>query len=57
METLVVRSKIKEYAKKKKMAFGADAIDALSKEVARLIDKAVERAKENRRSTVKARDV
>ena len=57
MEMLVVRSKVREYAKKKKMSFGADAADALSKEVARLIDRAAERAKANRRSTVKGRDI
>lgn len=56
-EMLVVRSKVKEYAKKKKMSFGGDAATALSKEVACLIDKAVERAKANRRSTVKGRDI
>ena len=57
METLVVRSKVKEYTKKKKMSFGADAIDALSLEVAHIIDRAVERAKANKRSTVKGRDI
>ena len=57
VEVLVVRSKVKEYAAKKKMRFGGDAVDALSKEVAALIDKAVERAKANNRGTVKGRDV
>ena len=56
-EMLVVKSKIKEYAKKKKMSFGGDAADALSKEVARLVDCAVARAKANRRSTIKGRDI
>jgi histone H3/H4 len=56
-EMLVVKSKVREYAKKKKMSFGGDAADALSKEVACLIDKAIERAKANRRSTVKGRDI
>ena len=56
-EMLVVKSKVREYAKKKKMSFGGDAADALSREVARLIDKAIERAKANRRSTVKGRDI
>lgn len=56
-EMLVVKSKVREYAKKKKMSFGGDAADALSKEVARLVDKSIERAKANRRSTIKGRDI
>ena len=56
-ELLIVRSKVREYAKKKKVSLGGDAAQALSKEVARLIDRAVERAKANRRSTIKGRDI
>ncbi len=56
-EILVVKSKVREYAKKKKMSFGGDAADTLSKEVARIVDKAIERAKANRRSTIKGRDI
>ena len=56
-DLLVVRSKVKEYAAKKKMRFGGDAVDALSHEVATLIDKAVERAKANNRGTIKGRDI
>ena len=54
---LVVKSKIKAYAKKKKMSFGGDAANALSAEVAALVDKAIVRAKANRRSTIKGRDI
>lgn len=53
----VVKSKVRELAKKKKMNLGGDAVDALNKEVARLVDRAVERAKANRRSTIKGRDI
>jgi len=50
--------KIKDtYAKNKKVNFGGDAAQALSKEVERLIDRAAERAKANRRSTIKGRDI
>ncbi len=56
-EMLVVKSKVKEYAKKKKMSFGGDAADALSREVAALVDKAIARAKANKRATVKGRDI
>ena len=57
VEMLVVKSKVREYAKKKKVNLGGDAAEALSKEVMRLVDRAVERAKANRRSTVKGRDI
>jgi histone H3/H4 len=56
-EVLVVRSKVKALAKKKKMNLGGDAVDALTKEVLRLVDRAAERAKANRRSTIKGRDI
>ncbi len=56
-EVLVVKSKVREYAKKKKMNLGGDAVTALSREVARLVDRAAERAKQNRRSTIKGRDI
>lgn len=56
-DLLVVRSKIKALAKKKKMAMGADAVDELSKVVEKLVDRAAERSKANRRNTIKARDI
>lgn len=56
-EMLVVKSKVREYAKKKKLNLGGDASEALSREVARLVDRAAERAKANRRSTIKGRDI
>ncbi len=55
--SLVVKSKVKDLVKKKKMNMGADALGALDKEIARLIDRAAQRAKDNRRSTVKGRDI
>ena len=56
-EMLVVKSKVREYTKKKKMNLGGDASEALSREVARLVDRAAERAKANRRSTIQGRDI
>ncbi len=56
-ETLVVKSKIKDYVAKKKLRLGSDAVNALNKEVARLLDRAVERAKEDKKGTVKSRHV
>lgn len=56
-DMLVVRSKVRELAKKKKMNLGGDAAEALSKEVHRLVERAAERAKANRRTTIKGRDI
>ncbi len=54
-DLLVVRSKIKEYAKG--MNVSGDFAEALSKEVEKLVARAAERAKANNRSTVKPRDL
>ncbi len=56
-EALVVKSKVRSLAKKKKMNLGGDAVEALTREVVRLVDRASERAKANRRSTIKGRDI
>jgi len=56
-ELLVVRSKVRDLAKKKKMNLGGDAAEALSREVSRLVDRAADRAKANRRTTIKGRDI
>lgn len=54
-EILVVRSKVKEFAKGMNVA--GDFADALSVQVGSLIKDACRRAKENGRSTIKARDL
>ena len=54
-ELLVVRSKIKDTAKGMNVA--GDFADALSEEVSRLIKRACERAKANKRSTIQPRDL
>jgi len=54
-ELLVVRSKIKEYAKG--MNVSGDFAEALSGKVERLIQEAVTRAKANKRSTIQSRDL
>lgn len=56
-EVLVVASKVKAYVKSKQMQTSSDAITALSDKVSAMLDAAVERAKANRRSTVKAQDL
>ncbi|MBS3150257.1 DUF1931 domain-containing protein [Candidatus Woesearchaeota archaeon] len=54
-ESLVVRSKIKEYVKDMNVA--GDFSDALSKKCESLIKEAIERAKANGRRTVQSRDL
>ena len=54
-DLLVVKAKVKEYAKGMNVA--GDFAEALSDKVAVLIKEAAERAKDNGRATVKARDL
>ena len=56
-DLLIVRSKAKDYAKKKKIRLGSDAIEQLNKEVMNLIDKAIERTRYKKEGTIKARHV
>jgi histone H3/H4 len=56
-EILVVQSKVREMIKGKGCSTSADAIDALSNEITRLINRAVERTKANGRKTVKGSDI
>lgn len=56
-EVLVVQSKVKALAKKKKFRMSGDAVAALSKLVADAVQKAGDRAKANKRLTIKASDV
>jgi histone H3/H4 len=56
-EILVVQSKVREMIKGQGCSTSADAVDALSAEVSRLIKKAIERTKANGRKTVKGQDI
>ncbi|OGQ22999.1 MAG: hypothetical protein A3I05_07200 [Deltaproteobacteria bacterium RIFCSPLOWO2_02_FULL_44_10] len=56
-ETLVVVSKIKDFVKSKGFRTSETAVDALSKAVEELLGKAIERAKDNGRQTVKDSDI
>ncbi len=56
-ESLIVASKVKAYIKSKKMMTSSDAIGAISDGVYRMLDRAIERTKANRRSTVKPQDL
>ena len=56
-DILVVASKVKDYIKGKGGQTAAEVIEALSKKVACSLDKAINRAKENGRVTIKAYDL
>jgi len=56
-ESLVVTSKVKDYIKSKGCQTSADAVEALNKKVAAVLDGAVERVKSNGRATVKPYDL
>jgi len=56
-DMLVVQSKVKEEIRRKGCNCAGDLSAALSKEVAKLLDAAVKRAKANGRKTVRANDL
>lgn len=56
-EVLVVASKVKAYVKSQGMMSSSDAIAALNEKVYALLDAAIKRTQENRRSTVKPQDL
>ncbi len=56
-DALVVASKVKAYIKSRNMMTSSDAIATLNDKVRAILDKAVARAKANRRKTVKPHDL
>ena len=56
-EQLVVASKVKAYLKTQGMMGSAEAMEALSEQIYRILDAAVARASANRRSTVRCWDL
>ena len=56
-DSLVVASKVKAYVKSKKMMTASDSLEAISDRVYCMLDKAIERTKANRRSTLKPQDL
>ena len=56
-EILVVVSKVKDYIKEQGLQTSETAVESLSNAVRELIDKAIARAKDNGRQTVKDRDI
>lgn len=56
-DVLVVASKVKNYIRSNGMMCSADAIQAMSANIYCCLDRAMERASSNRRSTVKPQDL
>lgn len=56
-DVLVVGSKVREYIKSKGLMCSSDVLGALNDSVYACIDRAADRAKENGRKTLQARDV
>ena len=56
-ESLIVASKVKAYVKSKGMMTSSDSLGALNCQVYALLDAAIARTNDNRRSTVKPQDL
>lgn len=56
-EMLIVGSKVRHFIKSKKCMTSSEFLPALSGKVMCLVEKACERAKGNKRTTLKARDL
>jgi histone H3/H4 len=56
-ESLVVASKVREFVKGKKCFASGDLLDGLNQQVSCLLTNAVERAKQNKRKTVRGHDI
>jgi histone H3/H4 len=57
MDMMLVGSKVKAYIKSKDGKTSGELLEELNKHVAMMLDRAIERAKGNKRTTVKAQDV
>ncbi len=56
-DMMLVGSKVKAYIKSKDGKTSGELLEELNKHVSMMLDRAVERAKGNKRTTVKAQDV
>lgn len=54
---MFVKKKVKELAKAKKMKVSSSLYETLNRKVEQIINEAAERAKANKRTTIKARDI
>lgn len=55
-ESLIVTSKIKAYIKSKGCMTSGDAVDGINEKIYKMIDEAVERTQNNKRTTVRSYD-
>jgi hypothetical protein len=56
-DSLVIASKCKNYIKNAGCMVSADAMDALSSKVYAILDQAIKRTKENKRTTLRPHDL
>lgn len=56
-DMMLVGSKVKAYIKSKDGKTSGELLEALNKSVSMMLDRAIERAKANKRTTVKAQDI
>jgi histone H3/H4 len=56
-DLLVVRSKVKELAKKSKCRCSDDAVAAMSSAVEDMVKRAAKRAQQNKRQTIRPQDI
>jgi hypothetical protein len=56
-EALIVASKTKAYIKSQGCMVSGDAIDALNVKIYEMLDQAVKRTKENKRTTLRSHDL
>jgi len=54
---MVNKSAVKHYIAQKGLRTSSDFVDALANEVYKHIDKAIQRAKDNKRNTVQGKDI
>lgn len=58
-ESLIVKSKVREYLKEKGMQTGSGVVDGdtLNDRIREILDRAIKRTKANKRKTVQAKDI
>lgn len=56
-ETLIVASKTKAYIKSQGCMVSADAVDEINKKLYEMLDKAIQRTKDNKRTTLRPHDL
>jgi tRNA C32,U32 (ribose-2'-O)-methylase TrmJ len=55
-DSLIVTSKVKAYIKSKGFMTSSDAVDGLNEKIYKMLDEALERTQNNKRTTVRSYD-